>query len=171
LIGSLGDDTIAGGGGADVLIGANGNDTISVGGGSFARIFGGGGVDTLALAGSGVSIDFTAVANNKISSIERLDLTGSGDNIATLAASDLFHFSDTYDRRFTAAAGDEALVVDGDSGDTLNLKAGPGARSLIGNDVGLDGSAGGDYDIYAYSASGGQSGFVAVDKDVGTNLI
>jgi hypothetical protein len=61
--------------------------------------------------------------------------------------------------------------VSGDGGDVLNLKIGAGAWSQIDDDVGLDGSAGGNYDIYAYSVAGEELGFIAVDKDVTTHLI
>jgi len=171
LIGGLGADTIVGGGGRDLLLGALGNDVISIADDTFAKVSGGGGMDTLALSGAGLSLDFTSIRNSRVKSIERLDLTGTGDNAATLDASDLFHFSRTKDISFTAAALDEALVVMGDAGDLLNLEVGANSWVQIGDDVDLDGSSNGEFDIYAYVAFGTQLGFIAVDKDVSLSII
>jgi hypothetical protein len=171
LTGGVGKDVLYGNGGADVLSGGNGDDILFVADASFRRVSGGGGVDTLAFSGAGLDIDFTTIANSRVKSIERLDLTGTGDNSATLNASDLFHFSSTFDRNFAAATLDEALVVDGNGGDALTLAAGGGTWSLTGQDVGLDGSAGGDYDIYTYEISGHARGFIAVDAEVTVSLL
>jgi hypothetical protein len=171
LIGSLGDDTISGKGGADVLIGANGDDRIAVSSDSFARVSGGGGADTLAFDGAGLSIDFTQIANSRVSGIERLDLTGSGDNTARLSISDLFHFSDGADPQFTGAACDEMLVVDGNAGDRLILSQGTGSWALVSQDVGLDGTLPGSFDIYVYAISGATRGVLAVDADVTLEIV
>ena len=59
----------------------------------------------------------------------------------------------------------------GDSGDTLRLKAGHGAWEVVTSDVGLGGSAGGGFDLYAYAISGTRHGFIAVDSDVTAMLL
>jgi hypothetical protein len=171
LVGGLGDDVIAGNGGADVLIGGGGDDTISIASANFRRISGGGGTDTLALDGAGLSVDFTQIANSRVSGIERLDLTGTGDNTVKLAIGDIFKFSDTIADGFTAATLDEALVVDGDAGDTLQLVEGTGSWTIVSSSVGLDGNSNGDYDIYEYTVSGDVRGFLAVDSDVTLSLL
>jgi hypothetical protein len=43
-----------------------------------ARIDGGGNIDTLKLAGSGLNLDLTMIDNGRIQDIEVIDLTGSG---------------------------------------------------------------------------------------------
>jgi hypothetical protein len=171
LIGSTGDDVISGLGGADVLSGGSGHDWIAVTDGTFGRISGGGGTDTLVFDGADISIDFTQIANSRISGIERLDLTGTGDNTATLGIDDVFLFSTTKDPQFTEATLDEALVVEGDAGDVLNLLQGSGSWALANQGLGIDGSIPGPYDIYIYTVSGSTRAFLAVDDDVAVNFV
>lgn len=175
LVGGRGADVLTGGGGADMLIGGAGNDILVVADSSFAKIRGGGGTDTLAFSGAGMTVDFTTIADNRISGIERLDLTGSGNNTVSLSASDLFHFSNTKDASFTAATLDEALVVLGNAGDVLQLHeislGLTGTWTQTGTDVGLDGSANGAYDIYQYAISDIARGFVAVKTDVTVDIM
>jgi hypothetical protein len=114
LAGGAGNDTLLGGGGADVLIGGPGDDQLVItastvkalrapygSGGNrrqLARLDGGAGFDTLALAGSDLSLDLRDIANqgtslpgslSRIESIERIDLTGVGNNRLKLAVADV----------------------------------------------------------------------------------
>ena len=81
IIGTPWDNVIDGGGGADALYGGSGNDRLVVRDLSFVKVDGGPGTDTLALGGAGLVLDLTgAYTQAQIVSIERIDLTGTGNN-------------------------------------------------------------------------------------------
>jgi hypothetical protein len=80
LIGGIGDDTLTGNGGADVLRGGAGNDRLVVADTGFLSVHGGRGTDTLALSGSGRTLDLTTTPMPRIASIEVIDLNGTGAN-------------------------------------------------------------------------------------------
>jgi Ca2+-binding RTX toxin-like protein len=108
-----GDDTMTGGGGADVFYGGQGDDTITVSDLTFQMVDGGSGGDTLALSGSGMTLDLAA-ARGHLADIEVIDLTGSGDNTLKLTALDLLNVSETY----------HGLAVQGNAGDAVDIGAG-----------------------------------------------
>ena len=114
LIGGLGNDTLTGGGGADVLRGGMGNDVLGVASTGFADIDGGNGFDTLRADGSGLSFNFSAIRSPEVSSIEAIDLTGSGNNSLTLNRLDLLQMSDDTSGGFTH------LTVFGNAGDSVS---------------------------------------------------
>jgi hypothetical protein len=132
LIGGLGDDTLIGGGGADVLRGGAGDDVLGVSSALFADIDGGNGFDRLRIDGAGNVFDFASILSPEVSSIEAIDLTGSGDNALALSALDLFHLSDD------TAGGITHLTVYGNAGDSVTaLDSGwsSGGVTTIGADL------------------------------------
>ncbi len=137
LIGGLGADSLAGGGGADVIRAGAGDDLLSIGDTSFERIDGGNGLDTLVFDGGGIDLDFTLIdSSSKVTGIEAIDLTGSGDNSVALGIQDLLQLSDeTSD-----------LLAFGNSGDTVTLT---GDFASASTEV-FEGTT---YDVYASAST------------------
>lgn len=144
LAGGDGNDTLAGGAGTDRFDGGKGDDAILLSSSSFAKIHGGAGLDTISLDGDGIVLDLKAIPQTAIKGIERIDLTGSGDNALKLAIQDVLDLSDSSNQ----------LLVLGDAGDTLHKGAGWTAGAVV--------SIGGqDYQTY----TAGQATLL-VDTDV-----
>jgi VCBS repeat-containing protein len=132
LIGTAGNDTLTGGGGADVIRAGRGDDLISVSDATFRHLVGGHGDDTLALTGAGDSFDFATNGTSRVSSIESIDLTGTGAQSVTLTRLDVLHLSD--DR----SAGTTTLTIHGTAADTVTLSDNgwtAGGTTTIGADT------------------------------------
>ena len=100
---------------------------------------------------------------------------GSGNNSLTLGFADVAAMTDGDSFIFPAANSHHALVVAGNAGDSLTLQNydpdGAGgvdaaAWTLVHADVGLDGSAGGAYDIYDLVRGSTVLASVAMDADI-----
>jgi len=167
-----------------VLYGGAGDDTIEInqsnvsalmagygsGGNTaqLARVDGGGGVDTLKLSGAGITLDLAGIANqggstpgsaSRIESIERIDLSGSGNNALTLGLKDVLDMAGMnlfnnntgwVDGSYNLAAGGAGgvnperrhqLVIDGNAGDTVNATGWGASAGTVTN-------GGQTYDVY-----------------------
>ena len=114
LIGQQGNDTLIADGGPDVLFGGQGDDRFETSDLRFQKIAGGSGRDELRLVGSGLNLDLTTIADNKLTDIEVIDLTGSGNNSLTLNRLEVLNISST----------SNTLVVRRNDGDTVNMGGG-----------------------------------------------
>ncbi|CAC9989069.1 RTX toxins and related Ca2+-binding proteins [uncultured Gammaproteobacteria bacterium] len=152
FVAGAGDDTLTGNGGMDVFNAGLGKDSILInasnisaleqtGAGNRARVDDGGGIDTLVLEGSDLTLDLTKISDRRIQDIEVIDITGSGDNTLKLNLDDLLH----------ASSSTNILKVLGDSGDKVN--AADFSDSTI--DKTVDGIT---YDVYTHSDTNTHAG-------------
>jgi hypothetical protein len=165
FVAGAGDDTLTGNGGMDVLNAGAGNDTIIInadniaalaqtGTGNRARVDGGGNIDTLTLDGSGLTLDLTNISNARIQDIEKIDITGSGNNTLILNLNDLFD----------ASTSTNILKVLGNSGDSVNASG----FAKISN-AETEGSI--TYDVYTHSSANTDANAALwVQQDVGVVL-
>ena len=133
LIGGTFNDTFTGSGGADNILTFEGNDTIIVPDLGFNFIDGGAGIDTLRLTGSGDILNVrssggtnNALTSGKVAGIERIDLTGAGNNTLQIDVDGLLQLSSDL---FDGGNGAERLMVTGDAGDIVNA-TGFGATAI-----------------------------------------
>jgi VCBS repeat-containing protein len=175
LMGGAGNDSLSGGGGADALRGGAGNDRLGVADSAFRHVNGGAGTDTLVLTGGGQMLDLTTIASGRLTSIEAFDLTGTGDNTLVIRADDIFMLGGAADAAWTFSALPAALVVNGNAGDTLDLRDldpdGVGAalnRAWVKvlNDVTFSGAAGGAYDVWELQAGMAKLAAIAAHNDL-----
>lgn len=115
IVGGTGADRLDGGaGGVDAFSGGQGDDTIVVRDAGFRRVDGGSGTDTLVLAGEGMTLDLSAIADLRIQGIESFDLSGNGRQTLRLTAREVLRLSDTSNAvRVRADAADLVEITDG----------------------------------------------------------
>lgn len=175
--GTVADDTIIGSGGNDVLDGKTGKDTLKGESGDDILFWygdellvdGGTGTDTLMLRSMDQSLDLTLL-KNILFGIEKIDLTGNGNNTLSLSINDLLDLSDSSDQ----------LMVDGDLGDVVNAKNSMNWPLNTNGEVFVDGVSH-DTDASGYTNIGNQSyavfqhsvlmSVLLVDTDITLNFI
>ena len=142
FIGGAGDDSIRGNGGADVMYGGAGDDVFYLNAdntnqlkspmqanGRLARIDGGGGIDTLSLDGTDITLDLTSISNTRLQSIEKINLAGSGNtlkvswqDIQNMTAMNLFNNTTTGWSGFSSnTMRYHQLAVDGQSTGSISF--------------------------------------------------
>lgn len=201
LFGGTGNDSLVGGGGLDALTGGNGDDVLDGGDDSLADLLSGGiGDDVLTWrsvddtydggsdgfdAGAGkagdvldastaASIDFTAIADDRIENIETIRMNGGGGTTITLDAADVISDLEggTIDPGGSGSGGGygsrSAVRIDGDGGDSVNLSGGGWSEA-----AGSSGTPAG-HTLYVHEAAGNNPGanedaYVLVQNGVTVN--
>jgi hypothetical protein len=161
LTGSSGTDVFSGGSGGDFILGGGGTDLMHGGAGDdvfvtpdtgFGRIDGGDGFDTVRFDSPGQSFDLTGLRGDQVNAIEKIDLTGNGNNVLTLNTSTVRAAT----RGANAETGtDHTLIVDGDSGDTVDAGAGwtnTGTETVDGQSYSVYESDDSDANLYVNAA-------------------
>ena len=110
--GGTGNDFLEGGDGIDYLRGFGGNDSFLVTNAMFTDVLADAGYDKLFFTGTEIQLDL--VANNKVSGIEEIDISGSGDNSLKINQARVLSLSDSTD----------TLIVSGNVGDRVDKGAG-----------------------------------------------
>ncbi len=163
---------------ATVYRGTSGNDTLSLNAAELANlaspganIDGLGGIDTLSFNGAALSLNLLNIPATAITSFERVNLTGTGNNSLRLAVTDVLDFASS--NVFNSGNGwtglsnavpQRQLVVDGNSGDTLTASGGwtlqPGVVS----------NGGQAYVVYT-SGPGANAAMLIIDTDISRSFI
>ena len=114
LIGGRGDDLLYSDGGDDVLRGGEGDDRFRMLDADFSgsrRIAGGTGVDTVHVDGVDVTLNLTAIPDNRITGIEEIRLSSAGKTTLSLQKLDVLNLSDSSNTLTVRGHGDDLVVV------------------------------------------------------------
>jgi hypothetical protein len=111
VLGGLGDDLLDGGPGSDVLKGGGGDDRL-VFNPNDRLVEGDGGFDTLVFRLAGQTLNLPAVPNARYSGIDRIDLTGTGNNSLVVNALEVSRFSDRAELQVVGNSGDRVTATD-----------------------------------------------------------
>jgi len=186
LVGGAGDDVIYGNGGADVMYGGVGNDTFNLtqnnidqltrgasSSGRLARVDGGGGTDTLALSGTGVSLDLTQIANNRLQSIEKINLGASNSlkvswsDIQNMAAMNLFNKATGWTGLGDGTVFYHQMVVDGQQTSNVDFAndGGGWVKTTTASSLLTSTSTSQTYDLYTNASHAAQ---LLINTKIGT---
>ena len=163
VVGTAGADALNADGEAAVVLAGAGDDVLTVDGfgdSDLLRFDGGSGTDTLRLvnpdADTGLSLNLSALADARLSSIERIDLSGGADNTLSLTRLALLSLSEE------RADGRAELRVDGNTGDTVTA---PDTGWAQGGDVMIGGT------MYRAFDNGNARLLVNMDVSLAGNLM
>ncbi|WP_241295856.1 Ig-like domain-containing protein [Burkholderia stabilis] len=127
-------------------------DHVSYFSGTHAGLYGGAGVDTLKLTGANESLDLSKLLNvggtSKLSSIEIVDITGTGNNTLKLSMSDVLELG--HEDVFRAD-GHTQLMVKGNAGDRVELSGMAGLDAGHWSNQGMVAVNGAAYVVYENS--------------------
>ena len=119
--------------------------------------------------------------DRRVDGVEIFDIAGSGANVLQIEARDVL--AAEYERLFyfLATTAPTRIVIDGGADDDVVLfdldLDGTGPLSdihtwqLVSSDVGLDGSAGGAYDLWTLNTGGTVAATLAIDADIEVSVI
>ncbi len=131
-----------------------------------ANINGAGGIDTFSFNGAGLSLNLLNIPATAITSFERVNLTGTGNNALTLSVVDVLDFASsnvfnlgTGWTGLSSSVAQRQLVVDGNSGDTLTASGGWTLQPVV---VSNGGQA---YVVYT-SGTGSNAAMLIIDTDI-----
>jgi len=186
LVGGAGDDVIYGNGGADVMYGGVGNDTFNLtqnnidqltqgasSSGRLARVDGGGDTDTLALSGTGVSLDLTQIANNRLQSIEKINLGASNSlkvswsDIQNMAAMNLFNKATGWTGLGDGTVSYHQMVLDGQQTSNVDFAndGGGWVKTTTASSLLTSTSTSQTYDLYTNASHAAQ---LLINTKIGT---
>ncbi len=164
-LGTAGDDVLNAAGEATVVLAGAGDDVLNIDGfgdTDLLRFDGGSGTDTLSLvnpdADTDLTLDLSMMADTRLRSIERIDLSGTGDNTLTLTRLDLLNLSEA------RTDGRAELRVDGNAGDTVTVPTGDDGWAQ-GGDVMIERT------MYRTFDNGNARLLVNMDVSLGGNLM
>ncbi len=155
-----GDDVLSDDDDDGVVIAGPGDDVLNIDSFTEAdllRFDGGSGTDTLSLTGTGLSLDLSTLPDTRLISIERIDLSGNGDNSLTLTRLDLLNLSEV------RTEGRAELRVDGNAGDRVTVPTDDGGW-VRGDDQTIEGNT------YTVFNNGNARLLVNAEVSLGGNL-
>ncbi|MDK9721251.1 MAG: FecR domain-containing protein [Rhodospirillales bacterium] len=158
LYGGNGNDTLLGGGGSDKLYGEAGNDVL-VYQSDALTLSGGAGNDTLLFSGASLDLNLSSTSIS-FSDFEKIDITGSGNNTLRLTGANMLGLAEDSNGLLSGLGYGEALVIAGNSGDTLILNDLGWSQSQSTVSLGGEG-----YSVYT-SNSYGESATLLVDTNI-----
>jgi len=158
LVGTSGVDIIDGQGGADVINAGAGNDRVTISDSNFKEIDGGGGQDTVILDGA-FNLDITSLTNGALTGFEHFDMDNGLANTLDLDFGSVIDIGEAIDQILGEA---DALVISGDTNDTVNLNGNWTERASQPEEASTAG-----YTVYDSDDS---SATVAIQNSINTNL-
>ena len=186
LVGGAGDDVIYGNGGADVMYGGAGNDICQLtqnnidqlkqgvsSNGRLARLDGGGGIDTLSFSGTSASLDLTQIANNRLQSIEKINLGASNSlkvswsDIQNMTAMNLFNKATGWTGLGDGTVSYHQMVLDGQQTSNVDFTndGGGWVKTTTASTLLTNTSTSQTYDLYTNASHAAQ---LLINTKIGT---